>query len=66
MLRFGHEIRWYFAVADARNDVVFCRCGCVIESHAARACLSQFGRGAGSELGKLEDGYFSCRFRKQR
>ena len=26
------------------------------------------GRGGGaiSELGKLEDGYFSCRFRKQR
>ena len=23
-------------------------------------------RGAGSELGKLGDGYFSCRFRKQR
>ena len=21
MLRFGHEIRWCFAVADARNDV---------------------------------------------
>ena len=27
-----------------------------------------FGRGGGtvSQLGKLEDGYFSCRFRKQR
>ena len=24
------------------------------------------GGGAVSELGKLEDGYFSCRFRKQR
>ena len=36
----GHEIRWCFAVADARNDVVLCRCGCAIESHAARACLS--------------------------
>ena len=29
VIRFGHEIRWCFAVADARNDVAFCRCGCV-------------------------------------
>ena len=29
VLCFGHGIRWCFAVADARNDVVFCRCGCV-------------------------------------
>ena len=29
MLCFGHKIRWCFALADARNDVVFCRCGCI-------------------------------------
>ena len=28
-----------------------------------RALLFGRGGGAGSELGKLEDGYFSCRFR---
>ena len=31
-----------------------------------RALLFGRGGGAVSELGKLEDGYFSCRFRKQR
>ena len=38
MLRFGHEIRWCFAVADARIDVVFCRCGCVRKP--CSSCLS--------------------------
>ena len=38
MLRFGHEIRWCFAVADARNDVVFCRCECVRK--LCSSCLS--------------------------
>ena len=31
-----------------------------------RALLFGRGGGAVSELGKLEDGYFSCNFRKQR
>ena len=31
-----------------------------------RALLFGRGGGAGSELGKLKDGYFSSRFRKQR
>ena len=31
-----------------------------------RALLLGRGGGAVAELGKLEDGYFSCRFRKQR
>ena len=38
VLRFGHEIRWCFAVADARNDVVLCRCGCVRK--LCSSCLS--------------------------
>ena len=35
-------------------------------SPSFRALLFGCGGGAVSELGKLEDGYFSCNFRKQR
>ena len=35
-------------------------------SPSFRALLFGCGGGAVSELGKLEDGYFSCNFKKQR
>ena len=38
MLRFAHKIGGCFAVVAARNDVVFCRCGCVRK--LCSSCLS--------------------------